>query len=414
MARRFLLLGLVMALSSLAPAADWTRFRGPNGSGISTDALPSEWKESDYLWKVTIPGVGNSSPIVCQGKIFLQSATADGQQRRLICFDAKTGKVLWNKEVAARPIPKEQKIHPLNSTCSSTPATDGERVYTIFWDGRGLNLIAWDYEGKTLWNKELGTFASEHGAGLSPVVYGGKVYVNLDQDRKAEIIAFDAKTGEEKWRQKRQPLRACYTCPAILEGQGQTQLIVANTSGITSYHPDTGKENWHWEWVFTGKKGGLRNVGGPILHEGVVYALSGDGGGDRHMVAVTSDGNKKLLWEAKKGTPYVPSPIAMGNYLFWVTDKEGTAVCVDAKTGKELWAERLGGGGQFFSSPVLAKDKIYAINEKGTVFVFKASGDAFERLGKIDLKETVIATPAIADGKLIIRGEKHLYCVGKQ
>ncbi len=414
MIRRFLLLGLAVYLSTVLQAADWTRFRGPNGSGASQDDLPSEWKESDYAWKVAIPGDGHSSPIVSKGKIFLQSASSDGQKRNLICFDATTGKILWNKDVPAKPIPKEQKIHPKSSSCSSTPAADGERVFTVFWDGKGLELIAWDYDGKKLWNKELGSFASEHGAGLSPVTYSGKVYVNLDQDKKAEVIAFDAKTGDEKWRQKRQPLRACYSCPTFIEGPGEPQMLVANTSGITSYNPDTGKEKWHWDWVFTGKKGGLRNVGGPVLHDGVCYAISGDGGGDRHMVAVTTDGTKKLLWEQKKGTPYVPSPIALGKYLFWVTDKEGTVVCVDAKTGKEAWSDRIGGGSQFFSSPVLAKDKIYAINEKGTVFVVKASGESFESLGKVELKESVIASPAIADGKLIIRGEKHLFCVGKK
>ncbi|MEZ6140185.1 MAG: PQQ-binding-like beta-propeller repeat protein [Zavarzinella sp.] len=402
-----------------AQAEDWTRFRGPEGLGAANDQnIPTSLTEKTTLWRVEIPGRGYSSPIISKGKLFTQSAGEKGDKRLMLCYDANNGKQLWSKELTG----KFAKTHAKNSLASSTPTADGERVYAIFWDGAEISLSAWDYEGKQLWSNNLGKFASQHGAGLSPIVAGGKVIVNLDQDGKAELQAYDATSGKLAWSQPRKAYRACYSTPFILKKEKEEELIVASTAGVTSYNIETGSTNWNWTWTWEakgkGKISALRNVGGPIYHNGLIYAISGDGGGDRHMVAVKSDGSgdvtkSALAWEMKTGTPYVPMPVAKDGMLFWITDKENVAYCADAATGKVHWKERLGGSGQVYTSPILVNGAIYSINENGQVFVFKAAKE-FEMIDQSDLKEGVYASPAVANGKLYIRGEKTLICFGKK
>lgn len=410
--------------ATASDAADWPRFRGPNGMGIADDTnVPVSVTASTTLWKTPIPGKGNSSPIISKGKAFMQTSVGEGQ-RMLVCVDVATGKIDWSKEVKGG----SAKTHAKNSLASSTPAADGERVYTVFWDGKTISLSAWDYAGKQLWHKELGGYVSQHGPGLSPAVVGGNVILNIDQDGIAEVKAFNGKSGELVWQKSRQAYRACYTTPYVYERNGKQEVVVASTAGVTAYDPKDGAVTWNWTWVWkadpkgpkgkAGPGGPLRHVGGPIVHNGMIFAISGDGGGDRHMVALKADGTgdvteKALLWEKKKGTPYVPMALAKGDYIFWITDKENLAVCVEAKTGKEVWAERLGGSAQVTASPVMINGKIYSINENGTLFVF-AADKKFDLIAKSELNEEVFASPAVADGKLFIRTASHLYCIGKK
>jgi outer membrane protein assembly factor BamB len=435
---RFSLLVAAVSVSTLA-AGDWDRFRGPDGFGTAADKdVPVVFgPTNNVLWKTPIPGVGHSSPIVSKGKVFLQTASSDKKSRSLVCVDVKSGKIEWSKDVAGsskidwtKPLAgTSANTHGLSSHASSTPAADGERVYTVFWDGVGLSLTAFDYSGNKLWDRDLGPFKSQHGAGHSPMVVDGRVIVNDDQDDLSEVFAFDAKTGAPAWKKSRTAYRACYTTPFVLEREGKKEVIVSCTAGITAYDPKDGAVNWEWKWVWkpnpkspNAKKGGsggpLRQVGGPIFHQGMIFAISGDGGGDRHMVAIKA-GTKgdvtdsALVWEKKAETAYVPMVLAHGDYVFWVTDKENKAICVEAKTGKEMWNERLGGTAQVTASPVLIDGKIYSINMAGKVFVYAAK-PKFDLLAENDLKEDVSASPAVADGKLYIRGEKHLFCIGKK
>ncbi|WP_029629990.1 PQQ-binding-like beta-propeller repeat protein [Zavarzinella formosa] len=405
--RRIALFTLLISAVSVS-AADWTRFRGPNGFGIADETgIPTALDAKSLAWKVEIPGRGISSPVISKGLIFLQTASDDGGQRSLIALDEKTGAVKWKQDITGHTA----KTHAKNSLASSTPAADGERVYAVFWDGGKISLGAWDYTGKPLWSKDLGKYESQHGPGLSPMVYGNLVILNIDQDGQAELVAYDVKTGDVKWQKSRTPFRASYATPFLTETKSKTELIVSSTAGITSYDPKNGNANWNWKWVFTSKMP-LRNVGGSLLHNGMIFAVTGDGGGDRHMVAVKADGtSQKPVWEKKKGTPYVPMMLAKGDWLFWITDKENVAVCVEAKTGREVWSERLGGSGQVYASPLMVGDTIYSVNENGMVFVFKAAGK-FDLISKNDLGEEVLASPAVANGHLFIRGDKHLFCYG--
>ncbi len=405
--------GCTWAVSQPAQAADWPRFRGPNGTGISADKeIPVRWNESSgFLWKVAIPGHGNSSPIVWGQQIFLQTASDNGAERSLICLSAVDGKTLWTAKVPGA----KAHTHKRNTLASSTPATDGERVYAMFWDGQGIWVYAYDMKGKQLWKQPLGSFTSQHGPGTSPIIVGDKVILADDQDGSAVLYALDAKTGQIAWQRPRKGFRTCYSTPFVLEQPGQpAELIVASTAGITSYQPQTGAENWNWTWAFRGAP--LRTVASPIFSQGLIFANSGDGGGDRHTVAVRAGGKgdvtaTNLVWEDKKKLifPYVPSFLAWGDYLYSVSDK-GFAACYVARTGKQVWRERL--GSDISASPILVNGKIYAVSEPGTVYVFEAA-PKFKLLAKNTVGEPVRATPAVADGRLLIRGESHLFCIGK-
>lgn len=409
--RLFVALGALLALTGTANAANWDRFRGPNGTGVASDRdVPVRWTAKDgVLWKAELPGVGHSSPVIWGDRIFLQSAAANGSARWLLCLDAKNGEILWKKEAPGR----RARTHRLNSLASSTPATDGSRVYSVFWDGDDLHLAAFDFKGNEQWSRDLGKFRSQHGAGLSPIVHDGRVFLNNDQDGSAVLLAFDAATGRDLWKAPRQAYRTCYSTPLLHDNDGKSELIVASTAGITSYDPSTGKENWVYHWKNFARMP-LRTVSSPIIADGVVLSTGGDGSGDRHAIAVRLGGkgdvtDTNLAWEDRKAFPYVPTPLARGPYVFTVND-QGFAACHVARTGKQVWRERL--CGQVSSSPIMVDGKVYVVDERGDVYVF-AAAPKFERLAKSSVGENVSASPAVANGHLYIRGAKHLFCIGK-
>ncbi len=396
---------------SRAAAENWPRFRGPNGSGISRDSrVPVEWNESaGLLWKSAIPGFGNSSPVVWGNRLFVQSASADGKERWLLCLDASEGRILWTRSLPGSKAP----INPRNTLASSTPATDGRQVYAAFWDGTRVALSAYDMSGNLTWTRDLGTFTSQHGAGASPIVYKDKVIIAFDQDPSSTLLALRGGTGEILWQKPRKAFVACYSTPFILETGGEpAQLAVTSTAGIAGYDPEDGRMIWEWSWVFPGQP--LRTVGSSVHADGFLFATSGDGGGARHMVALQISGKGKstqarLAWESTRTFPYVPSMIAWEGHLYWVSDL-GIAGCNEIRTGKNLWTTRL--GGNFTASPVLIDGKIYAANEDGEVFVFAAS-PSFKLLAKNGVGELVRATPAVANNRLYIRGQNHLFCVAQ-
>jgi outer membrane protein assembly factor BamB len=407
----WLLAGLLLGSVCPASASPWPRFRGPNGTGIASDKdIPVQWTEADgLLWKVAIPGAGNSSPVVWGDHVFVQSASADGRERLLLCLRATDGKALWSRSVAGSPA----HTHDRNTLASATPATDGERVYAVFWDGQDLVMRAFDFQGRLVWDRGLGGFTSQHGAGASPIVFDGQIFYLNDFDGKATVLALDARTGKVLWQMRRRAYRACYSTRFVLERPGEpAQLIVASTGGITSYHPRTGAENWHWNWTFSGMP--LRTVSSPVAGQDMIFATSGDGTGPRHTVALKLDGKGNatrvsLAWENKKVFPYLPSLLTSGSCLYFVNDI-GLAGCCVAATGESVWTGRL--GGNVLASPVLIDGKVYAVSEEGDISVFPAAR-AFKLLGKSSVGEPVIATPAVADNRLFIRGKDHLFCIGK-
>jgi outer membrane protein assembly factor BamB len=409
---RWLLVLHAFVVSGAAIHADnWPRFRGPNGTGVAADKdVPVQWSPADgILWKVAIPGIGHSSPVIWGKHIFLQTATPDGTERFLLCLSTGDGKTLWSRSFKGA----KARVHQKGTLANSTPATDGERVYIAFWDGVHQFLYAYDFKGEELWHQDLGSFKSQHGAGCSPIVYGDRVIFANEQDGQSAVLGFDARTGAKAWEMPRKGFRTCYATPFIREaGDGGPEAIVASTAGIAAYDVKTGQESWHW--VFRGKPG-VRAVGSPLMSAGLILVSLGNGEGDRHTVCV-KPGEKgvsvdgQLAWESKKGSlAYVPCWLTLGEHVYSVTDK-GFAECYVAKTGEEIWHERL--GGEVTASPILVDGKIYAAAENGTVYVFPAA-TTFKLLAKNDMGEAVMATPAVADGKLYVRGSQHLFCIGK-
>ena len=409
----------VLCLTPIVASADWPRFRGPNGTGVALDAkiAVSKLTADSVAWKYPVEGKGNSSPIVVGGKVIFENATPN-QGRELVCLDAAKGTKLWAATVAGGAI----KGHAKNSPASSTPTSDGKSVFGVFWDGAAQTLAAWDLDGKPLWTTPIGAWDGNHGAGLSPIVFDGKVFLNNDQDGFSEVQCYSAKDGKLVWKKPRKAFRACYSTPLVLQRPDSTPLlVVASTAGVTGYEPKDGKIIWDWTWEFDGSP--LRTVGSPVaIGSSMIYAFAGDGAGDRAFVALAVDSAKPALkWQTandkkakndaggngKAPTPYVPTPVIHDGYLYWVTDN-GIACCVDAKTGKAAWTERLGSGG-VTASPVLTGDEVLVVTESGTVQSFRASPKGFEETNRIKLGETTYASPAVDGNKLFVRTAKAIY-----
>lgn len=408
------------------PTKNWERFRGPNGTGVSDDKnVPLVFGPNQNLrWKVAIPGIGNSSPIVWGKSLFLHTASADGKTRSLVCFDIAAGKVRWQKGIPGAPA----KIRPDSSLASATPTTDGKSVFVPFWNGKEVVLSAFDFEGNELWSKNLGTFNSQHGAGASPIVYRDVLLLANDMDkddfttkvpndRPSMLMAFDKRTGKLIWETARVAERACYSAPFLLTRPGRTEpdLVVMSTTAVTGYNVETGTKLWEAKgWQAPFGKGLLRTVASPTL-VGDVLCVCGGGDAGRFAVgldlrALATSDSPPSLWENRKDFPYVPSPVARGEHVYFVNDA-GIAGCYHARTGKRVWFERLGESG-FHASPLVIDGKIFATSVAGDVFVF-AADPTYRLIARNELGETVRATPAVADGRLYVRGERHLYCIGK-
>lgn len=405
-------------------AENWTQFRGPNATGVANGPnIPSKFGENDgILWKVAIPGLGNSSPIIWDRYVFLQTSSKDAKARLMLCLDAKTGKEVWSRSLPGTTA----SFNRINSLASSTPVTDGEGVYAAVWDGRDVTLVAYSFQGELLWKRNLGPFISQHGPGASPILFRDKVIFAYDMDKEDKnkravarpsiLMALDKKTGEVVWEKPREAYRACYSIPLLREATGAApELIVTSTSAITSYNPDDGSTYWEWTWKFKSKMP-LRTVASSLLTGDMLFAMAGDGGGDRHMAALGLAGAGKSttvtpMWENRKDFPYVPCILSRNGYIYQVSDKD-FAGCYDARTGKRVWLERHSGA-NFTASPILIDARIFAASEEGDVYVLSAL-PKYQLLAKNSLGEMIRATPAVADGRLYIRGQNHLYCIGKK
>lgn len=404
----------------------WPRFRGPNGTGTSDDKdIPLAFGANDnVIWKVALPGTGNSSPIVWGKHLFLHAASGDGKERSLLCLDTADGKVRWQKSIPA----VSANIRPDSSLASSTPTTDGKAVYVSFWDGKDIRVSAYDFQGEPLWSKNLGPFNSQHGAGASPILYQDKLILANDMDkddfttkvpnaRPSMLIALDKRTGQLIWEVPRVAERACYSAPFLRHrpGQKQPELVVTSTTAATGYNVETGAKVWEARgWQEHAVKVPMRTVASPAIAGDILCVCSGGDAG-RFAIGLALPGAGSIdtpqrVWENRKDFPYVPSPVTRGEHVYFVNDV-GYAGCYDIRTGKRVWFERLADSG-FHSSPLVIDGKVYATSVAGEVFVFAAE-PTFRLLGRNELGEVVRATAAVADGRLYVRGQRHLYCIGK-
>lgn len=398
----------VLILACAAFAGDWPQWRGPRGDGTSDETgLPTKWSATENVrWAAELPGKGHSSPIVCKGRVFLTAAIPETEERVLLCLDRKDGKLLWKQTVVKSPM---ERLHTENSHASSTPACDGDRVFCSFLAENEVVVAAYDLEGKQLWMKRPGTFSSVHGFCSTPVLHKDTIVVNCDQDGDGYILAFARADGAERWRIDRPNKTRSYCAPLIRKAGGREQMVLSGTKCVTSYDPDSGK----LIWMIDGPTDQF--VASPVFNERANLFFITGGFPDHHILAVRPDatGNvtdsDKIAWRTTRGVSYVPSPIAMGDWFF-ITDDRGFAHCFDAKSGEMLWEQRFG---REHASLVGAGGLVYFLNDDGVCNVVRARGK-FELIAKNELGEKTYASPAVSDGEIFLRGEKHLFCVAER
>lgn len=401
----------LLAGTGVGSAEDWPGWHSPRADGTVTDTgFPLAWSTKENVkWKLALPGTGHSSPVVSKGKVFVAGCVEADKARVLYCVDRSTGKLVWEKTAVVSDL---EKKHGHNSWASATPACDGERVYITFLDKPQLRVFCYDYGGKLLWEKNPGEFHSVHGFCSPPMLYKELLIVNGDQDapkgKAAYVVALDRKSGEEKWRIDRPNKLRSYCPPVVVDAAGKKQLVMTGSKCVASYDPDTGAQNW----IVDGPT--EQFVSSVVMHNGVLLLTAGFP--QKWVMAIKPDGtgnvtNTHVLWKKLGEGGYVPSPVAHDGKLFLVDDG-GSASCWDVKTGKMRWKERLSGK-EHHTSAVVADGRVYLTSDEGVTFVLKAS-DEFEVLAKNPLGEPVYASPAFSDGDIIIRGAKHLWCIGEK
>lgn len=418
MLNRLSLLLVFLVFVPSGNSGEWTRFRGPNGTGIGAgDSIPTTFSEKDFSFKTRLPGdSGCSSPVVWGDKVFLLSADSSDATRYVVCVHAISGDILWQKKFASEP----HHLHTRSSYASCTPAVDDQRVYVAWSTPKQTLLKAFNHDGSEAWSKDLGPWQSQHGFGTSPIIHKGLVILHNSQQAeklksgqkpgKSFMMAFDCKSGEEKWRTKLVSKNVCYSVPFIFEGENGAELVCSSTGdGIFSLDPMTGQKNWAVnDGLFS-----MRTVGSPISAGGLIFGSTGSGGySSNYIVAVKPGSKASLAYKVKNGSsfkaPYVPCMISDGELVFCMYDR-GFASCIDASTGEVHWIERTGAA--LSGSPVRIGDRIFCVDEEGTVWVFAASKE-YKLLGKSSLGEDSWATPAVANGRLFVRTNSHLISVG--
>ncbi|HEY5913351.1 MAG TPA: PQQ-binding-like beta-propeller repeat protein [Verrucomicrobiae bacterium] len=394
-----------VTLQAAEDAGEWTRFRGPNGTGISSATnLPSAWTDKDYRWKATLPGVGHASPVIWSDRAFVLCSDKTNAVRIVVCLNTSDGSIAWRREFPSATFPKNRD----NGYATSTPAVDANRVY-VYWTTRDeVTVVALDHGGKDVWRVNLGPFKSQHGSGASLIVVDDLVLVNNDQDGPSFLTALDATSGASRWRLERRADRAAYATPCVRQTpEGQTEAIFASSAlGITAVDLRSGTVNWELTNAFP-----FRVVGSPVLGENLVIGACGEGGVGRRLVAVKPGSRTRpaeLAYEFKSSIPYVPTPVLKDGRLFLWGDN-GLVVCHRVATGERLWQHKI--SDSFYSSPVWAADRLYGVSKRGVVYVL-AAGETPELISSIPLGEPSFATPAIADGALFFRTESHLFCLG--
>ncbi|MFO1020804.1 MAG: PQQ-binding-like beta-propeller repeat protein [Planctomycetales bacterium] len=372
---------------------------GRNQSGNpSPSALVNERKRE---WKADLPGEGHSSPIVWENRLFLLTCLPESQERVLVSLDRKDGKILWQRTVVKAPL---EGKHPFNSFASSTPATDGKRVYVTFLDQKEMLIAAYDFEGQPLWTVRPGTFSSKHGFCSNPVLFENKVIVNGDHDGDAFVVAVNRETGKTEWKIPRENKTRSYSTPLIREIGGRTQMIMSGNQCVASYDPHNGKQHWLL-------KGPTEQfVASVVYHHDLVFMTCGFP--DMHILAIKPDGtglisDAQIPWRTQKGAGYVPSPVVADKYLFVVTDG-GIASCFEATTGKRLWMQRI--GTHFSGSPVTAEGLVYFTDDDTTTTIVKP-GEKLDVVATNKLAEPFHSSPAISQGEIFFRTQKHLYCI---
>ena len=429
--RMWITLGcLVFAVYPTLHAENWPGWRGPRGDGTSLETrIPRDWdgpSGKNIAWQVPLDGVGHASPIVWEDRVFVVSCVKETQLRLLTCIDRTTGKRLWQQQVLKSQL---ETLHALNSYASSTPATDGDRVYVSFLhsNGRttpGLNVgtqrpttlgtivvAAYDFSGRRLWQQGVGEFASVHGFCSCPVLYKDMVILNGDHDGDGYVVALDRNTGKIRWRVSRKHHTRSYVTPLIRTVKGRQQMVFSGSRSIISLSPDDGSTIWEID-------GPTEQFVASMVYNGELFFMAA-GYPTYHVMAIRPEGRGNVTqthvaWHARNAACYVPSPIVVDNRLL-VADDRGTANCYDATTGKRLWKSRL--GKHFSASLISGAGLVVFLADDGVAKLVspaeKLNVVAENRLfAEGQTGEFCSASPAFSNGQLFVRTNKRLFCIG--
>ncbi|MDQ3329138.1 MAG: PQQ-like beta-propeller repeat protein [Planctomycetota bacterium] len=384
-------------------------WRGPHGNGIADapQSPPLRWSETENIvWKAPIPGKGHSSPIVVGEQVILTTAELDPPVQAVLSFDRKTGRQRWRSDVHRGGLATKGNIK--TSHASSTVACDGERLIVNFFNDGAIFTTALDLEGKQLWQTRVSDYKLHQGFGSSPMLYDALAFVTVDSHAGGVVAALERATGDIAWQSPR-PEKPNYPSAVVVHAAGRDQLVLQGCDLVSSFDPLSGRKLWEIEGATTECVTTLITDGERIFATG--------GYPRKHMQAVRADGSGETAWENKTEV-YVPSMIARDGYLFAVQDG-GIAHCYKSDTGDEQWKARL--EGTFTASLVLVGDNLFATNESGQTFIFKASSKQFEQVALNKLGSDVFATPAICGDRIYMRvaagaGDERrefLYCLGE-
>jgi len=409
----------------------WARWRGPLNTGVSPTANPPlAWSESENIrWKVEIPGRGFASPVVWNDRVFVTTAvpadvTGDAQHDPrggeasrgvhrfvVMAIDRETGRTIWQR-IAHEQEPHEPG-HPTNSTwASSSPVTDGERLYAYF---ESFGLYAYDMDGTLIWDKDFGDkgMRNEFGEGSTPALFGNTLVIVWDHlHGDSSVVAVDARNGEELWRVPRDEIDTWAT-PIILDVNGRPQVIVPAMGRVRSYDLENGSIVWESDGLT------MNAIPSPVYENGLVFLMSGFRGNDLKAIRVADargniDGTDAIVWTSDRDTPYVPSPLLIDGILYFLKTNSGILSAVDAATGAPHYQnQRLAGVLNVFSSPVAAEGRVYITGRDGTTVVIR-SGAEFEVLATNTLEDSFDASPALVDNDIYLRGYQHLYAISEQ
>jgi outer membrane protein assembly factor BamB len=408
-------IGLVTVLMSWPCLAEnWPGFRGPTGQGISREKhVPLTWSLNENVaWRVAVPGLGWSSPVVWEDRVFVTAAAPDGTSCHLICLDADRGKTMWDQEVFRQESPRKMNE---NSPATPTPVTDGKLVYAAFNGGR---IVAVDFNGNVTWSWRDSQFVSKHGLAASPILYRDLLIMPFDGNGPADvdnigyltawegafIVALDSSTGQEKWRAKRGLSRQAHVTPTVMDVEGRAQLISGAGDVVQGFDPDSGERIWSVRSLGEGV------VPSIVSGQGLIFVSSGYGAPT--IRAIRPDGQGEVTathvaWESRDNVPLIPSFVYADGLLFCVKET-GVATCLDAPTGKILWQQRL--AGRYGASPVLADGRLYCLAEDGSTTVL-AAGREFRQLARNTLEGPCQASPAVSRGRIFIRSQGALFCL---
>lgn len=382
----------------------WPRWRGPSAQGYVTGSgYPDTWSDTEnVIWKVRVPGEGNSSPIVWGDRIFITTARRGGRELSLLSFRRSDGTLLWESKIPQDGI---ERGHAKNGHASATPVTDGNLVYASFGTH---GLFAFDFDGDIVWHADVPKLDNYHGSAGSPILYEDSIIIYQDHQAQSFVAAFDKKSGEQVWRTERDT-RTGWGTPIVIDAGERDELIVSSQHRVTAYDPATGQELWY----VTGNK--FEVIPTPVVGHDLVFASSGRAG---PTLAIRPGGSgdvtdTHVVWESPKGAPFVPSGIIVGGQLYTINDMQSIVTSFEAKTGDVLFQGRLGNAPRegFSASPVTVDGKVFFTNDEGETFVLEA-GPEFELLHVNRLGARTLASPALVDGRWYFRTQNELICIG--